>query len=82
MKLPTLTGSSSLGSSPMEGLGKKDQGLAARPMHMLERKIAPHLMPGTKSMMGHGGHIKSLGASAVRSDAMMSPIPSGGLVGQ
>jgi hypothetical protein len=80
VKLPTLTGSSTLGSGPAEGLGKKDEGIAARPMHLLERKIAPHIMPN----LGHGAHIKSLASTGAKPDSMgaMSPIPSGGLTGQ
>lgn len=86
MKLPPLNASSSLGSGPIEGLAKKGESIEARPMHQLERKIAPkvlggqmHNLPGST----HGMHIKALsmksGGTMGSIMGNMSPIPSGGM---
>lgn len=87
MKLPSLTKSSSLGTGPDLTLGKKGEGIASRPEHLLERRIAPRVLAGTAHKIpmagSHGSHIKALGMTGPRGIAgAMPPIPSGGLTGQ
>lgn len=68
MKLPSLNTSSELGAGPDLGLAKKGQSIESRPMHQLERKIAPKVLGG--SIKQHGAHIKALGATSSMSGAM------------
>lgn len=85
IKLPPLTKSSSLGTGPDLGLARKGESIEARPMHQLERHIAPKVLGGTihGASMGHGSHIKGLSMTGPGASAgMMSPIPSGGLTGE
>lgn len=81
MKLPPLNKSSSLGTGPELGLAKKGESIESRPIHQLERHIAPKVLGGntSQSMVGHGAHIKGLAMGAGMSTGTMSPIPSGGL---
>lgn len=80
MKLPTLTKSSTLGSGPDLGLGHKGETIEARPMHQLERKIAPKVLGGTVHSPGglHGSHIKGLSQKGPgASSGATPPIPTG-----
>lgn len=78
MKLPSLTKSSNLGSGPELGLAKKGESIANRPLHTLERRIAPKVLGGQLKGglgRGHGAHIKGLaeeGASSPMAGAMPS----------
>lgn len=82
MKLPSLTKGSNLGSGPELGLAKKGESIANRPIHSLERRIAPKVLGGqlhNAMTGGHGAHIKGLGASSSPTAGAMAPIPNGGL---
>lgn len=71
MKLPSLTKSSSLGSGPDLGLARKGESIEARPMHQLERRIAPKVLGGSIKQ-SHGSHIKGLSMKAPSMGGMPS----------
>lgn len=86
MKLAPLSKSSNLGTGPELGLAQKGESITSRPIHMLERHIAPKVLGGSPhiAQAGHGSHIRGLAETSGVSPTpgSMSPIPSGGLTGQ